>query len=108
VRLHQQLPGCIKINSNRIEDRMYFSLSGQEQDTTQRQMGKLADTYFRYDFLIYRRYRREWTALLFSISRCENWGLICELQNIAMVLLVICSQLTGALVFFICELQMKQ
>jgi hypothetical protein len=35
----------VKINSNSIEDRMYFSLSGQEQDTTQRQMGKLTDTF---------------------------------------------------------------
>jgi hypothetical protein len=45
VRINQKLPGCIKINSNSIEDRMYFSLSGQEQNTTQRQMGKLTDTF---------------------------------------------------------------
>ncbi len=46
-------------------------------------------------------------TILFPLkTRCENCCLIC-MQKIALILLVICDQLRGALVFFFCELQMK-
>jgi hypothetical protein len=47
--------------------------------------------------------------ILFTVIRIwENWCLICELQKIALILLVIWDQLTRELTgFFICELQMK-
>ncbi len=38
--------------------------------------------------------------LFTAISRWENWCLICELQKIALILLVICDQQTEGLFLF--------